>query len=300
MNETSITIQCINELGAAEKLWNLLSPNQTIFDSWEFRFCFYKYFNYPIHFYVAFNQNEPVALLPLQFNTDKQCFEFIGGFYMEDNRAMTRMGYESIIPLLYKQVSTPACLEYVRGNDQFTTSLPFMVNKYILDMNGLKDFENYLQNYHDTNTRGKFRRKIKKISALNVTIEENNTEDIELLFEYNKNKFKENSFFHTPHSQEIFRDLTRLSFKIHLTSFVINGTKEAVSFGLGYKDTFEYLNFGVRSDNIPNLTSFINMHNIEMAIQNKYRYFDAFIGDYGWKEHWHLDKTPQYIFKKNA
>jgi hypothetical protein len=39
--------------------------------------------------------------------------------------------------------------------------------------------------------------------------------------------------------------------------------------------------------------------NMEIALENKLKIFDCSLGDCNWKQYWHLDKRPQYIFKKN-
>ena len=53
-----ISIREIRDLKEAEALWRSLSPGETIFDEWEFRFCFYKYTPLPLCFLAAYEQND--------------------------------------------------------------------------------------------------------------------------------------------------------------------------------------------------------------------------------------------------
>ena len=299
---SQLDFKCVKDLDEAKKLWEIFSPNKTIFDSWDFRYCFYKYFKYELFFYVTYDGEIPVALMPLQYNSDKKYLEFFGGYYMEDNQVFVKSPeFKYLIPEFYKNIqglSQPSTLIYIRSNDDFTSTLPFQVNKYVLSLDGITNIEDYLSQRLDQEARGKFRRKIRKIEQEKVEITENEVTDLEVMFNYNLEKFQDHSYFTTPFSQEIFRDLVAIGYKIHIMSFSINGIKEATSFALTYKDNYAYLNLGVKPGGTQNLTTFVHMKNLEKAISEKLNVFDAFIGDYGWKEHWHLDKIPQYQFIK--
>lgn len=293
-------LHCIKDLEEAHRLWDLFSPHKTIFDNWDFRYCFYKYFNYELFFYVKYDGDIPIALMPLQYNSDKNYLEFFGGYYMEDNQVFIKSPeFANVIPEFYKNIqelNRPSTLIYIRSNDAFTSTLQFQVNKYVLSLGSITSTEDYLSQRLDQEARGKFRRKIKKIEQMKIEISENKIEDLETMFKYNLEKFQDHSYFTTPFSQEIFRDLVNLGFKTHIFGFSINGVKEAASFALTYQDNYAYLNLGVKPGGTQNLTTFVHMKNLERAISEKLNIFDAFIGDYGWKEHWHLEKIPQYQF----
>ena len=130
--EARITV--VKDLPEAERLWQLLSPQTTIYDSWEFRYCFYKYFNFELFFYVAYDDATPVALLPLQYNSDTGWLEFFGGDnYMEDNRVFVKPGYESIIPKIYASVDRPAKLEFIIGGKLNTSPFSSVSTGYLLN-----------------------------------------------------------------------------------------------------------------------------------------------------------------------
>ena len=114
----------------------------------------------------------------------------------------------------------------------------------------------------------------------------------------NRKAFGKNSSFSKPYRNEIFHDLLKLDFDFCLLSFVINGKKEAVSFSLKYKDTYIYINSGTNRKDMPNISSYIIFKQIEKAIEMGTKSLDARRGDSGWKEIWHFEKFPQYIFIK--
>lgn len=291
-----IKFRFIKDIEEAHHLWDIFTSNITIYDDWDFRYCFYKYVNFELFFYVAYDDENPVGLLPLQNNIDIKNLEFFGGTYMEDNQAFCKPGYEYIIPQLYKQIDIPAKLEYIDGKDPFTTKLLIQDYKYVLPLESIKNFEDYLQKYFDSETRGKFRRKIKNIQKEKIYVEKNKLEDIEILFDLNIKRFGEKSAFSFPYTKDRFRDLLKMHWPTFLFSFHINGRLEGVSFAIEYKSTYEYFNFGVIVDCHKDLRTYMHMKNIQTAIENKAKMFDAFSGDLGWKELWHFQKIPQYKF----
>ena len=81
-----------------------------------------------------------------------------------------------------------------------------------------------------------------------------------------------------------------------MLTFIINGTKEAVTFGIKYKNTFIGINGGAREEAHRDLGTYITVKKIEKAIESGADKYDAGIEDLGWKENWHFKKIPQRIF----
>lgn len=299
-NSKNIEIKIVKDLGECRVLWNRFSPKKTIYDDWDFRFLFHKYHQHNIHWIVAYNKNEPLGLLPLQYNTITKQYEFWGGDYMEDNRAYVILGYEHIIPTLYASIPPKNNLQYIVGEDEYTKSLPVEDFKYIITIDPSTSFETYLANHFDSETRGKFRRKIKHIQNLGIIVHKNRAEDMEILFKFNLERFQENSSFaDRPYHREIFLDLFKTATKPHLLSYEINGQTQAVSFGTIYNEVYEYFNLGVSLGAHKDLPTFVHYTNFMTAVEEKTRLFDAFTGAYGWKELWHMDKVPQHRYTDN-
>lgn len=297
----SLRFELIKDLATAQTWWETFVPREYVYDDWEFRYCFYKYAPFELFFYVGYEKDQPVGLLPLQYNIEKDYLEFFGGSYMSDNQVYCKSGYEHYRPQFYQALKEQKVkLQYITGTDPFTSSLPLQINKYILNLEKFTSFDDYLQFSLDGDARGKLRRKIKKIEQHRVTTRLNTFEDIELLFDYNIQHFGASSSFNFPHTKERFRNILQLSYPIFLYTFFVDEIIQGISFGLDYRGVFEYLNIGVQADSPKELRAYINYYNIQEAIKRNIRVFDASVGDCGWKEHWHFTKIPQHIFERHV
>ncbi len=291
-------IREITDLTEAKKYWDLLAEQQTVFDNWDFRYCFYKYFNYPLHFIVGFLDEQPIGLLPLQKNTDQGYLEFFGGSYMEDNRVMIVPGYEEHVPKFFSEIHETAKLEYMPGEHAFIEALPVEDYKFTLPLEGLHSHEDYT----DRDLTGEFRKKIRaayrKMTEMGVRVVRNNFTDIELLFSYNINAFGDHSsFVDRPHQKEIFRDFLKPPFTPILLTFILNEKPIAVSLALLNGTTYSKINTGTAPDAPSNTGTFISLTNINTAIAAGANLYDVFVGDYGWKERWQFRKTPTHIWE---
>jgi len=298
---SEIKFEIVKDLSSAQKVWDMLTPRKTIYDEWEFRYCFYKYFKNELFFYTGYKNNELIGVLPLQFNSNDECLEYFGGSVMNDNRVLIKSGYESCIPAFFKTIKEKAKVEYLVGNDSFISELPIKGYRFILDLSKFGTIEEYIQNYFGSETRRTLRKSFRKIEERNVEILLNNFEDIELLFEYNIRHFKQESTFAScAYRKETFRDFLKLPYEPVLLTFIIDGEKEAVSFCLKYNNVYESFNTGTRTEEIKNLFAFMIMKNIELALKSNMSSYDALSGDLGWKEKWGFTKIPQYIYEKNV
>jgi len=291
-----LEIKSIDNFDEAKKVWTELSPDKVLCDNWDFRYCFYKYFNYPLHFYIGLDNGEIVGLLPLQYNKDTEYLEFFGGGYMRDNCVFIKPGYKECIPQFYSAISQNITLKNITGNDPYTTSLHTNKYKYVADFSDIKDIEDYFSKRFKAKKVKKIKKIVKTIESLNPTIVEDNYHDLDLLIEINKINFGKESTFNKPYRWEIFHDLLKLNFEVHILTFIINDNKEAVSFSIKYKDTYVGISSGTRKNNIMNIGTYINYKKICKAIQSKAKYYDAGLHDAGWKEKWRMKKIPQYIF----
>ncbi len=293
-----LEIKRIDNLEEAKNAWSKLSPNETIRDNWDFRYCFYKYFNYPLYFYAGFDGDEIVGLLPLQYNEEKKYLEFFGGNFMDNNRVFIKSDYEECIPQFYSAISQNAILKNIAGYDPFTKSLEIDKYKYTADLSDIKNMNDYFIKNFNSRSRKKLLKSIREIEVLKSEIIEDNFNDFDLLIELNKKAFGEKSLFYKPYKIESYKDLLKLNFDIHMLTFIINNQKEAIFFYIIYKDTFVGINSGTNRNSAFNLGTYLNYIKFCKAIQLKAKFYDAGLNDLGWKEKWHLEKIPQRIFTK--
>lgn len=296
MNNKKINVNIINDIEQAQTVWKNIVSSKLIYDDWDFRYFFYKYFSYPLRFYAGYDNGELIGFLALQYNSVLKMLEFFGGSFMADNHVFIKPGYEEYIPQFYNSIKEPARLEDITGEDPFTKSLDILEYKYVADISKMKNADDYLVKKFRAKSRNKLRKKIKSIEAVNPKIIVDNYKDIDALMELNKKAFGKESSFFKPFRNEIYHDLFKLNLDIYMFSFIVNSKKEAVSLSVKYKDTYVYINAGTNKDDVSNLGTYVILKNIEKGIQTGAKFFDAGLEDLGWKERWHFEKIPQRVF----
>lgn len=299
--QASITFKIIKNLAEAKKWWEIFCVPQTIYDEWELRYCFYKYFNYPLHFYLGYVHDKPIGLLALQYNTTKKYLEFFGDYeaWMDQNKLFITPGYEAYIPEFYNNLTTPTLLNSLVGNDRFTKSLPIDTYSYYLSLSGMSSYLDYVATRVSSSKRNSFKKIIKKGEQTGVETSTGTLNDLEILFDLNIQAFKEESSFLFPYRKEIFRDIARLSIcKPHILTFKIKNQIYGVGLGVIYNNTYIALNAGIRKDTQFSLSSFTNLKTIDEAIKLGMLTYDVRGGNFGWKEEWCFEKIPQYKFEK--
>jgi hypothetical protein len=297
-SKNKLSFKVIKDIEEAKKWWEYFTPHQVIFDEWEFRYCFYKYFNYDLHFYLGFIKDEPIGLLPLQYDPERKYLEFFGGPPMDDNDVFIKTGYEKYVKNFFEKISSSAYLRYMAGRNQFSQKLPTGDYKYVLDITGFNDAYEYIEKTFNGETKKKLLKRIQKAQEHETDCLENNFQDIELLFELNLKNYKEESAFLKKNRQKIYRDLLHTSFKPCLLTGILDGQKASVSLGLQYHNQFISFNSGVKEDMEFDVYSYGRFQRINWAIKHRLTSFDALCGNYGWKEKWGFTKIPQYIFEK--
>ncbi|MFA5109239.1 MAG: GNAT family N-acetyltransferase [Patescibacteria group bacterium] len=310
-----IEIRCVNDKSEAERLWRALSPQKTIFDDWDFRYCFYEQEPHPWRFYVAWEKKddgseEAVGLMPLQFNADWGGLEFMAEDPCEENRIFFRPGYDQVVRLFYehlKQGSEPAKFYDISGEDEFTKSLPIEDYKYVLPLAGLKDFNDFLARRLSAKRRRSLLKELAAVenNKLEVSINSFSADgagdfmsDLERLFELNTANFVGESYLKKETERAAWRGLIKLPFAWRLAIVKVDEIKQAVSLSVLYKGEWHYLITGVNFKDFVGLGKYLVKVNIEAALAEKAEVFDAGLGDCGWKNLWHFDRLPQYEFIK--
>jgi len=291
-------IKEINDLVNAEALWRLLSPGKTIFDTWDFRYCFYKYFPYPLNFYAAYEKRDgeekPVALLPLERHKSGW-LEFFAEDPCEENRLFLRPGYERIIPRLYRRLPKPVIIYDISGEDTFTRALPLEDYKYVLPLNGLRTFNDYARRRLSTKKQHNWRSEFKRLEAGGLKIIYNRWPDLKKLFKLNVINFSD-SYLQSKEDQQAWSDLIRLPFNWQLVSLEVKGRLAAVALAVLFNKIYFYLISGADSKTIPSLGKYLNKITLEQALSLGAEVWDVGLGDCGWKEAWHLDRISQHQF----
>lgn len=302
MSCNMIEIRTVSDLASAEKLWRLLSPRETIFDEWDFRFAFYKYDPYPLGFLAAYEikasgEEEAVALMPLEKHPEHG-WEFFAEDPGEENKPFVRTGYEGVIPDLYAAIPAPAKCFDISGTDEFTVKLPLEDYKYILPLETLKSWDDYLEKRLSPKKRRVLRADLRKVEAEEPQAFWGRQEDLGHLFALNQANFSD-SYLQTEAERGAWSDLLRLPYDWQISGLEINGRVVAAALAVFYNHHYIYLINGAASQAVSGLGKYLNKVNLERALSLGADYWDAGLGDCNWKEFWHLYRVPQYKFIKS-
>jgi CelD/BcsL family acetyltransferase involved in cellulose biosynthesis len=305
-------IELIRDLASAEKIWKYLSPNEIIFDEWDFRYAFYKHDPQEIFFYAGYENNEPISLLPLEYFPELEYLDFFGGEFMDSSRCFIKEGREKIIPEMYKAIGHKAALFDIIGEDDFTRSFAIDDYSYYLPLDGIPDFNGHLEKSFSSKRRKNFRYLMRdfenncpglelqrispnqKTALLHANGSENINDILSRLFELNISRHLEESYLSIPAIQKGVRDIANSEFDIKILSARINGIIEGVYFGVIYNGTFYSLLVGSNNSAYPGLGNYMQIQFIDWAIELGAKKFDAGLGDCGWKINWHFEREPQF------
>ena len=297
-----IKIEVVNDIKEAERLWRLLSPEESIYDLWDLRYCFYKHDVQPLFFYVAYDDGEPVGLLPLQqnLNTEVECYEFFAENFTESNRPFVKPTYEHIIPQLFEAAPKVTKIYDILGVDEYTRALPIEDYVYRMDISEMHDFDDYLATkFANAKKRSNFKRMFTLMDRDHeVKVVHNNFADLEILMDLNVKHFGEESYLRTDKERQPFRDLLTLPLDIQMITIEVDGEKLAASLAIVHKGIYFYLIIGSDISKIDNVFKYLTKANLELALNRKSKMFNCALGACNWKDYWHLDKQPQYEFIK--
>lgn len=296
-----IEIRVVTDLNTAASLWQEISPRRVIFDDWNFRYGFFKYEPYPLCFRAAYelvNGNEQlVGLMPL---VDYPIYGhgFIAEEPCEENRVFVKPGYDFVIKELYDSLDKNEKTQFydISGEDAHTKALTLEDYKYVLPLNGYNSFNDFMNSRLSTKRRRSLEKELNSIAMLHPVVVINDYSDLDKLFELNVASFVGESYLIKEEERKPWRELLNEPFDWHLTSLRINNETVGVSLAVLYNGYWHYLLTGVNFKAYPGLGKYLNKTNIEMAIAAGANYFDAGLGDCGWKNLWHFDQIPQYEY----
>lgn len=324
---SKIDFRVITDLSQAEYYRKLLSPEETIYDLRDLRYCFFKYFvEYQIHFIVWFRDEVAIGLLPLHLNlaplkyedycsSDVPYYEFFGSGRFQLNRILHKWHILSLEDKkqFYNQViensDYPYCLHNIWEQDCIDVlAMENNVSDYYCEIDSVTDYHHFIQTHFFWSHKHNIKKQIEKLEHITRCQEINTNIDnqLQILFDYNIERFQESSFlnipstFLWPHRADIFRDIIHLKCFDEVILYSLKdqdnqNTIAAVWLSIGYKDIFYYLNFGI-DRSYSNIAKFLTMKLMSIAKDKWYHIFDLMSGMPGCrKQERHFDKKPLYI-----
>jgi len=298
-----IDFKVISKKEKAQEIFEKFAIKQRPYDEWDFRASFNSPNDFPLYFLAGYVDNNPIGVLPLQENLEKNCLEFFGGSFMEYNGTYLDYNHKNRALDFYQEClsirknlllrdlidGSPTIDEY----EQYDTT-------YTIDLKKFKHLESYLGQKFSSKSRASLKKKIKKIEENKIEILENNFDDIDLMIDLNRKRFGTESSFEDIHQRETFHLLMKLPWRWKMQTFVINNQKEAVSLSLQYKKTFMYIMAGSNIEKVPNIGTYVVIKALEKSFELGMETFDAGRNPSGWKDRWHMDPTPVYRLIKNC
>lgn len=293
----SIQYNIIEDLQEAKNIWHELSPQQFLDDEWEYRYAYYKYFDYPLYFKVAYSDNVPVGLLPLQWNPEKNYLEFFGGTHTKNNAVFTKKGYENTRQLLIDSIPKPFRLTWMRDEMKDIKDIQLQDYNYSILLEGLSSSDDYIEKAWSGKSKRNLKSQIKKINKeYGILVQEDQDDDLDNLILINKQNFGEKSVFNKPYRVDIIKDLYR-TFNATTFSLIINGEKKSVNLSIAYKDFSVSLYTSTKRD-INNLGKYAQLISIQRSIQEGAKILDKDRKNLNWKESFCDIKTPLYFLEK--
>ncbi|OGY09707.1 MAG: hypothetical protein A2700_02180 [Candidatus Blackburnbacteria bacterium RIFCSPHIGHO2_01_FULL_44_64] len=289
-------------------MWEEFSSNETLFDLWELRYAIILAYNFPLHFYTVLQSGKPVAFLPLWYNTEEELYEFVGGFYPEENYFFCHN--KDLIPKVLEIIPKPAQLLGIstkRMPKDFDKS-PFIPDepKFISFLNSERTIDQFLQRV-SKKARHNLKSTYKKINEKNPEVEyindpENYKKYMEDLRRFSVKRFKnthEPSAFEDVRECEVFTNLCQLQGRYETGMIVIKINDQTVAVDLvAFHKERAYLLTGASDlENFPGIGSYIFYVELEESLKRGVKVVDCLQYDYGWK-HRYFDAQPMLKFKK--
>lgn len=298
-----LVFKTIQDTTEAQEVWEELSPKKVIDDEWEFRFAFVKDLPFSLHFIVGMDEGKAIGLLPLQtihnyglkppYAIEGKFLEFFGGDDTDNNIIFLKPGYEAYRSQFLAHIDRPAVLAPLSPTFEKEAGASVYEYLYKLDLTGFTNYEDYLEARWEGESKRTIKKQMRRLyKNHSIEVMYNNTEALEKLFSMNLERFGETSSFRFPYRQQIFRHLRTL-FDVQIISVLVDGSIEAVSYGIIYNDTYIGMNAGVNNA-IRDLGKLLVFLQMDRALSFGVKTYDGGKGSGEWKEEFKFQKIPQY------
>jgi len=289
IKEQNIFVRVETDLETCHQLFEEFSPKKTLFELWGFRYAFYLgQKNKPV-FLIFEKDNQPLGLLPLWYEKDKDELRWFGSWWQEGNTFWFKD--RSLIPLVCSLFPSKILLNALHIAPRTAQKLRFAVDdpKFLLDLGEYPTVSAFLQKFN-CKKRYNLRRDQKIILAKNPKIYINRFKDIEHLFRLSIKRFhdKDGSAFTDPGRRQTFRQIIKLAgeYEARMVSTEIGGRIVGVDMVALHKGIYYALNGAYDLKKHPGLGNYTNLLLIEDALKLGAKAVDFLEVSYGWKEDW--------------
>lgn len=300
----SLKTEIVSDLQRCRFLWQELSLNKTLFDTWEFRFAFYLGYKYEPYFILLKNEKENLALLPLWYDKDEKKYVWFGSSWQEETRFFAKD--PGLIPILISLAPAPLYLNAIscESADSVKNSISFLEDsaKYILNVRGFSSHEDYLATLRKNDRRG-LKKDKKRLEEQGAQIIVDNFSDFDALVDLAKKRFKlkgEEADWEDPRRIETFSQVIKLSgasYKARMITIKVGEKIAGVDLVCLFKDTYFTVKCGYNVAEFPGVGNYMNLMEIDDAIGLGMKKIDFLQNNYTWKSRW-FEAVPLVYYQK--
>jgi len=299
IRQQNVAVRIETDIETCHQLFEQFSPKKALFELWGFRYAFYeKDENQPV-FLILERGGEPLGLLPLWYEKEKDELRWFGSWWQEGNTFWLKE--KSLIPIVISLFPQKVLLNAILISPRTAGKLGLLADdpKYLLSLEDYPNIDSFLNKFNKKK-RYNLRRDKKIILAKNPKTVHNRLEDIEKMFDLSIKRFskRDGSPFEDEDRKKTFREIIRLAkeYEIRMLSTEINGEIAGVDLVAIYKGIYYTLQGAYDLEKHPGLGNYTNLLLIEDAINLGCKTVDFLEVSYGWKEDW-FQPIPLFQFK---
>ncbi len=292
------------DIERCRSLWKEFSSEDNLFETWEFRYAFYKGYGFNPYFITLRYGTEGLALLPLWYDEDRKEYTWFGSDWQEEVNFFVKS--PELIPLLLEAAPSPMFLNAISG--ERLGSAANRVNfekdspKYILKVDGFRGHEDFLMSLKKSR-RHDLRKDRRRIETQNPEIIINNFFDIDSLIGLAKQRFRDKgqkASWEDSRSEATFREVIKLanrSYQVRMITVNIGGKAAGVDLNCLLNGTYYAVKCGYDVKKFPGIGNFINLVEIDDAVNLGMKKIDFLQNNYEWKERW-FEQVPLFQYRK--
>lgn len=291
-----LTYRTFKDKATCKKIWNKFSHKKTLWDLWEFRYCFYD--KDPIfNFIVVYEKDKGVGLVPLIYDKHDETFYYFGELFPEQNKIFLKD--LSNLHDVIDQLPFPTTIYYVDKSMSNYYDFKVSEKRYFIDFIQYEhNIDNFLLTFNRKH-RKNLRYDLRKLRKKGFVVEKGNIDDFDILVEHNQEAFDESDyldekFYKSMKKLITFADKKRM---LDTVKIVKNNNIYAAGMGVIYNKSYYVVAMG-RDIDIINIGKMLIYEMIKSALDNKCNTIDFLSTESGWKELWHLDIEQMYEFEK--
>jgi hypothetical protein len=283
-----LSFSIVSDIDECERLWRQHVPQETLFDLWEYRVCFFDEKCHVPHFIVATRGERFVGMLPLWHDLRDESYEIFG-----DQLMINRLRLEKdLLGAFLEQLPMRTYLWWLDAQEH-----PAFVpgeTRYLLDLEEYGyDMDEYLRKL-DRKHRQNLNRDVRAFEVLGASVVQNRLEDYDRLIELSRARFQEDSFFSTPQFATGLRrvlEWAEREHKLRMLSIHVKGRCEAVMAAIEHGSHLHLL-LGGNNLEFPSIGKIVIYEHLKAAAERRCRFVDFSTDDCGWKHRWNLLEHP--------